>query len=83
MVGLASFLPATGLALIGGHAADRFGRRVILIGGRLRADRARLRPEWHSRGRTDLRPAPAVPRGPRTLAGPAVQVLLTNLMPLE
>ena len=53
------------------------------VGGRLRADRARLRLEWHSRGRTDLRPAPAVRRGPRTLAGPAVQVLLTDLMPLE
>ena len=31
LVGLAAFLPAVGLALVTGHAADRFDRRAILL----------------------------------------------------
>jgi MFS family permease len=31
LVGLATFLPAIGLALVTGHAADRFDRRLVLL----------------------------------------------------
>ena len=32
LVGLAAFLPAIGLALFTGHVADRFDRRLVLLG---------------------------------------------------
>jgi MFS family permease len=32
LVGLAEFLPAIGLALVTGHAADRYDRRLIMVG---------------------------------------------------
>ena len=44
LIGLASFLPAVGLALVTGHVADRYDRRGILV--RLLPLTALARPGW-------------------------------------
>jgi MFS family permease len=86
-VGLAQFLPAIGFALITGHAADRFERRLVLVVSHLvlAACSATL---WFST-RAEHPSLLAIYAvlvavgSARAFAGPASQALVPNLVPAE
>jgi MFS family permease len=86
-VGLAQFLPAAGLSLIGGHAADRFDRkRVMLVcnASWLASSLLLLVSAWL--GVTSVVPiyvAALMLGTTRAFAGPAGQALVPQLVPKE
>ncbi|MGH7270938.1 MAG: MFS transporter, partial [Polyangiaceae bacterium] len=86
-VGLAQFLPAMGLSLITGHAADRFDRRSILLvchGAMTLLSLALL--VVTRAGGADLSPIYGVLVGigaARAFRGPANQSILPTLIPAE
>jgi MFS family permease len=87
LVGLATFLPAVGLALVTGHAADRFDRRLILLVcyaictltaiGLLVGAWSGTRQIW------PIYVLVLVFGAARAFANPAGQALVPNLVPLE
>ncbi|MCK6371434.1 MAG: MFS transporter [Gammaproteobacteria bacterium] len=87
LVGLATFLPAVGLALLTGHAADRYDRRRILVScylltvltalGLLACAWVRLEAMW------PVYALVLVFGATRAFANPAGQALLPNLVPRE
>ncbi len=87
LVGLATFLPAIGLALVTGHVADRYDRRAILVGcylltvltalGLLACAWTRTSEMWQ------VYALVLVFGATRAFANPAGQALLPNLVPRE
>jgi MFS family permease len=87
LVGLATFLPAVGLALLTGHAADRYDRRRILVScylltvltalGLLACAWVRVEAMW------PVYALVLVFGATRAFANPAGQALLPNLVPRE
>jgi MFS family permease len=85
-VGLAQFLPAAGLSLVTGHAADRFDRRRILLSchAALAALSLALFGIARTGGGIGLIYAVLVGVGiARAFLGPAAQSMLPTLVPLE
>ncbi len=85
-VGLAQFLPAAGLSLVTGHAADRFDRRRILLSchAALAALSLALFAIARTGGGVGLIYAVLVGVGiARAFLGPAAQSMLPTLVPLE
>jgi MFS family permease len=85
-VGLAQFLPVFGLTLVGGHVADRFDRRRILIACNVTITSAALLLYFISRrGVPQVAPIYAVLTVlgvARAFSGPAGQALMPHLVPL-
>ncbi len=87
LVGLATFLPAIGLALVTGHVADCYDRRAILVGcylltvltalGLLACAWTRTSEMWQ------VYALVLVFGATRAFANPAGQALLPNLVPRE
>ncbi len=87
LVGLATFLPAVGLALVTGHVADRYDRRAILVAcylltvltalGLLACAWTRTGEMWQ------VYALVLVFGATRAFANPAGQALLPNLVPRE
>jgi MFS family permease len=85
-VGLAQFLPAAGLSLVTGHAADRFDRRRILIVCQAALAALSLALFVATRVGTGIGPIYAVLVGigvARAFIGPATQSMLPTLVPVE
>ena len=86
-VGLAQFLPIFGLALVSGHVADRFDRRLVLVGCLavqalcsvllLGLALSRLDEVW------PIYLVLVLFGAARSFSGPASAALLPNLVPLE
>ncbi len=86
-VGLAQFLPVFGLTLVGGHVADRFDRRRILIACNLTIMIASaLLFALSHYGMRDVKPIYGVLvllGVARAFSGPAGQALMPHLVPVE
>jgi MFS family permease len=87
LVGLAAFLPAIGLALFTGHVADRFDRRLVLLGCYALTVAASCGLFlWLVGGGQAIWPVFALTvlfGATRAFANPAGQALVPNLVPLE
>jgi MFS family permease len=87
LVGLAAFLPAMGLALFTGHVADRFDRRLVLLGCYAITVAASCGLFlWLASGGQAIWPVFALTvlfGATRAFANPAGQALVPNLVPLE
>lgn len=87
LVGLAAFLPAIGLALLTGHVADRFDRRLILLLCYAVTVAAAFGLFlWLASGAADIWPVFALTvlfGTTRAFANPAGQALVPNLVPSE
>ena len=85
LVGLADFLPFFSLVLVGGHTADHFNRRRILIVAALLECVCILSLLWYSlQGMNRTWPvyaAVAVFGGTRAFWQPAIQAFLVNIVP--
>lgn len=87
LVGLAAFLPAIGFALLTGHVADRFDRRLVLLGCYAPTIAASCGLFlWLAGGGQAIWPVfvlTIVFGTTRAFANPAGQALVPNLVPLE
>ena len=87
LVGLSEFLSFFSLVLVGGHTADHFNRRRILMVAALVEVGCALSLLWFAlhglRGTWPVYAAMAVFGGTRAFWAPAIQAMLVNIVPRE